>query len=145
VFSILELLDTLKDDTYFQKKFNAKWEVDKINRTRNDKDLNLEELRQIADNLNAFFLEHRFIETFDITADGWNVARTLAHASNISALDAIHLATAYQAGCDIIVTHDQAFIKNARMLLKFDPRVKMRIAEPEKVELELKKLGFRKI
>ncbi len=145
VFLIMELLDIEKDDRFFIKKMGLNYEIDKINRLKYDKDLNREDFDNIFKYFSNFFSEtYKFIKIVNLSEEGWNWAFRISHYSNLSAPDSVHLATALDK-CNILVTNDDSFIKNAKIFLKQEnlKSKKFEICKPSDVIKILSKMNFK--
>ncbi len=119
IFSIMELTDTEKDSIFFNKKMRIGWDINKILRLRQQKDLNTGDLKEAEEIVKSFFEEYKFVEIVNLEGGkAWDLALKISSTSNLSAPDAIHLATAWQSNCDIIVTSDEFFIKEGSKILK---------------------------
>ena len=135
-FALMEALDVEKDNMFIFNKLKEGFTFKKILRKRSEKDLPKNDLENIYNKLyNSFFISYKFVQFFWLTKIGWEKAIELCRKTNISAPDIIHLATAIEAGCDILVTSDEIFCKNA---IKFIPS-----SLPENFREELKKLNFK--
>jgi len=134
-FSYMEVLDIMQDNRFIYDKVSQGYPLKKIMRMRYDKDLSEETLDNIFDQFeNKFLIPYKSMNLFDLTDHGWEIAVGICSASNISAPDSIHLATALEAGCDLLVTSDESFRKNASI---FTPA-----CLPEKFKKTLKELEF---
>lgn len=129
IFSVMELLDIQKDDLYFLKRLQRGEEINQILRTRYDKNLTKEDFEQIKEEIKNFIEKHKFINFMPLSGDGWNQAASICSLSNISAADSLHLATALQTGCELLVTSDEVFIKNAKKLISAH-KLKLKICRP---------------
>lgn len=120
IFSLMELLDTKKDDLFFSKKLSQKMEINEILRRRRNKDLNMYDLEELSKYLELrFFKTYPFIQPVNITRDeSWSLALSISASSNLSANDTVHLVTAWESKCNILVTNDEQFIKSATSLLR---------------------------
>ncbi len=138
-FSIMELIDTEKDDRFFIKKLGDKEEINKIVRFRYTKDLAEDDLDQILNGVVSFF-ELYDIEYRELTDIGWNNAFQICHGTNLSATDSIHFAIGL--AYDVIVTTDEFFIKAGRKYIeKYE--LKAKICKPSEVMKILKQIGFK--
>ena len=144
IFTIMELVDVEKDDIFFTKKITRGWEINHILRQRYDKDLNREDFDEVTKRIRNFFENYNFIELVTLTNEGWDLALDISSHSNLFAPDVIHLATAWQAKCNVIITSDEQFLKESKKILK-RRRVwrKLRICKPNQIKETLKELGIR--
>lgn len=113
-FAVMEVLDVRKENAFIFKKLSEGHTLKKILRLRYEKDLSEETLQDVYNKVyNKFFIPYKFIQFFWLTKEGWDKAIEICANSNISTSDCIHVATALEAGCDILVTSDESFEKNA--------------------------------
>jgi predicted nucleic acid-binding protein len=99
------------------------------------KNLSPDELTDIQERIDALFAEsYPFVEFFSLEKAGWDRALELKATTNISAPDCIHVATAIEAGCDVLITLD-AFLKK-----EAEPFINS--CSPEQANKTLQKLGF---
>ncbi len=136
-FTMMELSDLQKDTLFFQKTvIGKKWDVDRFLRERRKKILSEESYTEVNDYLNATTVRLPFIKFFNLSEDGWKIAQFISSHSNLSATDTLHLATAYSAGSNALVTNDQEFIKfGNEVLQKSKRRDDIVICTPEKVSI----------
>jgi len=154
IFAIMELIDIEQEDRFLHKKaFIEKWSLDKIFTSRKQRDLTTKEFSEVDKYIREFTeRNYKFIKLEGLTDEGWSLAIYMATNSNLNAADVIHLVTAWQAGCSIIVTRDEFFIKEARKLLKREKlengrRVwsELRVCKPKDVKKNLKAMGYRNL
>jgi len=117
-FAIMEILDVEQDDLFFQIKVSEGNTVADVLRIRRQRDLSRERLdnisRRIAGKLR---IAYGYIDYWELDSEGFDHAVELARTTNISASDCIHLATALELGCDVLVTTDQFFEREAKQYL----------------------------
>lgn len=134
-FTLMEILDVEQDDMFFQIKVSEGHTVADVLRIRRQRDLSEERLdsisRRIHDRLR---IAYGYIDYWELDSNGFDHAVELARITNITATDCLHLATALEAGCDLLVTTDEFFAKEAQEYLP--------TSLPEQVETELRNLGF---
>lgn len=133
-FSYMEVLDIMQENKFIYEKMSEGYPLKKILRMRNDRDLSSATLNKILEVVKNRFFKRYKIYFYDLSPDGWSLALGLGSDSNISAPDCIHLATAMEAGCDLLITSDETFCNKA---IDFMPT-----SLPEKFEDALKKIGF---
>lgn len=144
IFSFMELIDIEKDDIFLTKKLTKGWEINHILRQRYDKDLKNDDFNECGERIKNFFEKYRFILPVGLTNEGWDLALNISSQSNLSAPDVIHLATAWQSKCNIIVSSDENLIKNGeRILTEKDVWKSFKICRPNEVFKTLTKLGFK--
>lgn len=134
-FAIMEVLDIEQDDLFFQIKVSEGNTVADVLRIRRQRDLSKQLLDKISKRIEEKLrIAYSYIQYWELKVEGFDRAVELARGSNISAPDCIHLATALEVGCDILVTSDEFFMKEAKQYLP--------TSLPEGVEDELQNLGF---
>jgi len=134
-FAIMEILDVEQDDLFFQIKVSEGNTVADVLRIRRQRDLPKRLLDKISNRIEEKLrIAYKHIQYWELDSEAFDHAVELARQSNISATDCIHLATAIEAGCDVLVTTDEFFMKEAK---KYIPT-----SLPETVEEELRKLSF---
>jgi len=134
-FAVMEMLDIEQEDTFFRVKVaqgtTARWAM----RNRTKRDLSKTGLadihKRIRDKLAALY---DFIDYWELTPEGFDQAVKFAAESNIRAPDCVHLATAVEAGCDLLVTTDEFFAEEAKQYLP--------TSLPGRVEEELRSIDF---
>ena len=140
-FTLMELYDIEKDDLFFNKKLRQGWDINKIIRSRNHKDLNQFDMNEIEDKIRIFYKEYPVNFHVLEGVEGWTLANEICASTNLSAPDSIHLAVAIGSTCHVLVTSDQEFINEGRKFLQQTNREnKMRMSTPDIVEDTLKKL-----
>lgn len=134
-FAIMEILDVEQDDLFFQIKVSEGNTVGDVLRIRRQRDLSEERLDKISSRIHdKLRISYGYIDYWELDSQGFDHAVELARTTNISAPDCIHLATALELGCDVLVTTDEFFMKEAKRFL--------RTSLPETIEEELRNLGF---
>lgn len=148
-FLAMELADYKKDSLFIiDKAIEKKWEMRKILRETYNKDLKRGDFEKVFDWFNGFRQEYKNIELYDFlkTSDDWQGAQEISFNSNLNAPDAIHLTSAILGAiggyCQIMITNDQNFIKEARRIIndyKLTRKIKILTVS------EVKKKFFKKI
>lgn len=134
-FAIMEALDAEQDDRFFQIKVSEGHTVGEVLRIRRQRDLPRQLLNKISQKIEGKLrIAYSHIQYWELKVEGFDRAVELARGSNISAPDCIHLATALEVGCDILITSDDFFMKEAKQYLP--------TSLPEGAEDELRNLGF---
>jgi predicted nucleic acid-binding protein len=116
---MMEALGVRQEYLYIMNELQRGERVDKILRNRGQRNLSNTNLITVYNELLYSFYE-RYKDTLDywyLTQRGWENATLIMTKINISAMDAIHVATAVEAGCDRFVSSDTALIKNAKSLI----------------------------
>jgi predicted nucleic acid-binding protein len=144
ILTAMELTDTEKDSIYFNKKMRT-WDVNTIIRSRHEKDLGQEDLKEAKDSVKAFFTENSFIKFVNLVGEkAWDLALTYSSNSNLFAPDVIHLVTAWTSGCSVLLTSDEFFIKEGNKILKKEGVLdRLRICRPKDLSNTLEDLGFK--
>lgn len=142
IHTLMELLDTAKDRSFLMKSVIKKWvDVGTFLSERKRKNLSSNDLDEIAEELNNFFIDHNFIEFMNIDTEVWNDVKDIAEKTNLHSSDVLHLALARMWGCHILVTHDTFFIKEGNRILKEAKMYsKLRICNVDKVEETLNEI-----
>jgi len=131
----MELLDVEQDDRFFQIEVAKKRTVASVLRDRYKRNLPEADRKAIENQVQSFLtVRHPFIGYFHLSALGFNIASGLCANTNISAPDCLHLATALEAGCDVLVTTDNHLLEEAKAYIE--------ACHPEKIHELLTKLGF---
>lgn len=140
IHTLMELFDIARERAFLMKLVIKKWvDVSTFLRERRRMNLNRSELNEVADELNNFFITHKNIEFLDITEEVWNDVKRIVENSNSHSSDALHLALALMYQCDVLVTHDDFFIKEGNKLLKESKQYySLRICDVPEVENALK-------
>lgn len=121
--TMMELADLQKDTLFFQKTvIGKKWDVDKFLRKRKQKDISSDDFESLEQYLNTATTRLPFIKFADLSDEGWKIAQYITSHSPLSAVDTIHLSTAYSAGSNFLITNDSLFIKAGNEILKKSKR-----------------------
>lgn len=120
VFGLMELADLEQEELFLKKKtYIEREDLDTIFSKRKRRDLNKEDLEKSSKYLNDFWEDYKkIVNLADLNQEGWGLALNLGANSNLNATDVLHLATAWQNKCNILVTRDEFFIKEASKILK---------------------------
>jgi predicted nucleic acid-binding protein len=142
LFLLMELSDTKKDDLFFLEAINKKWEFKKIMRERGNPCLEEHHFKKISEYTDNLEETYSFLNKLLLSEEGWQVALSISSYSNIWSSDAIHLATALSNDCDLLITSDSQFNKEANKIVRKFKQYGLRIVEVEEaqkiVEEELK-------
>lgn len=134
-FAVMELLDVEQDDRFFILEVTKRRTVAGVLRDRYKRKLPEGERKSIEKKVKSFLdVRYPFIQYFHLTAEGFNRASGLCANTNISAPDCLHLATALEAGCDILVTTDDHFLDEAKDYIE--------ACQPEHIHEALVRLRF---
>jgi len=135
VFAVMELLDVEQDDRFFILEVTKGRPVSNVLRERYARNLPQGERNSIEKKVRDFLdVRYPFIQYFHLAAEGFNRASGLCANTNMSAPDCLHLATALDAGCDVLITNDEHFLKEAKDYIE--------ACKPEHVHKVLTGLGF---
>lgn len=134
-FAVMELLDVEQDDRFFILEVTKGRTVASVLRERYKRNLDESERKGIENTVKDFLnIRYPFIQYFHLTADGFNRASGLCIKTNLSAPDCLHLTTALEASCDILVTTDDHFLEEAKVYIE--------ACTPEQLHAGLNRLGF---
>lgn len=153
IFGLMELIGIEKEDIFIRRKhYIEKATLDELISARRNLDLKSDEFEKCYQYIQQFMDNYSFVEIRGLDNDGWSLAAVIATNCNLHATDVIHLATAWQADCDIIVTNDTFFIKEAARYLKKDRLDSgestwsvLRVCEPKNCYSVLKDMGYANI
>ncbi len=135
IFAFMELFDISQDNKYVLNQLQVGVHIKKAYKSLDQKNLSEVDLKNIQETIrDSFSIKYPSIKYYDFEKETWTKALDLKAATNISAPDIIHLATAIELKCDILVTLDNFFKKEA------EPYIKTWL--PEQVDKILKELGF---
>jgi predicted nucleic acid-binding protein len=116
-FAQMEALDVEQEHAWFLAKLRAGEHTEKLLRGRYKRDLTKRQLRLASKRFFTTLVERAVQDNVRWIALGkqeTEQAMTLAAETNISAPDCLHVATALQAGCDVLVTSDDGLRDAAR-------------------------------
>lgn len=137
-FTYLELLDKEAEDYFAHKELKNKKTFDEIRRNIYDRNLKKSELKVVLEETTEKIStsKSKNIELFSLyylNDEGWNLAMDLMSEINIHAGDAVHLATAIQSDCDVLLTKDSYLLNNAKQkIVCMTPKEFMDKIEEEK-------------
>lgn len=143
-FTMMELADLEQDTIFFHNTVaRKKWDVDRFLRERKQKTLTKSDFDDLENYLTNVLVRLPFLSYFNLSGDGWELARESASRSVLSAVDSIHLATAYSSMSELIVTNDTNFIKHGNVILQGSKRKgKIKVCLPEKVVETAQEMGL---
>jgi len=134
-FAVMEVLDVEQDDRFFVLEVTSGRTVASVLRDRYKRKLPESEQTSIEKKVRDFLnVRYPFIQYFHLTVEGFDRATGLCANTNISAPDCLHLATALEAGCDVLVTTDDHFMEEAKEYID--------ACQPEHAHDVLIRLGF---
>ncbi len=144
-FTMMELMDIEKEHSFFLKKIMKGLEINKILRTRNDRDLNTSDLNEITEQIKILRETYGFVELIVIIKnEGWQVAVDICNQTNISAPDSLHLASAIGSGCNFFITSDNFLKKEGNKFFSSaktpkGSKINFKIIEPNEAIKEIEK------
>lgn len=134
-FTVMEVLDVVQDHRWFVREVAERHRpVSSVVRERHRRKLTEETLRTARRDVGQFLGTYGFIQYFYLNEDGFNRAAGLCAVTNMSAPDCLHVATAVEAGCDLLVTSDDQVVQEAPDFID--------VARPEEAKQKLRELGF---
>lgn len=147
VFGLMELVDIEQENIFVNLRYFAwKRSLDEVYSSRRTRDLGRKELENSFQYIEQFRSNYSFIDIVGLDDDGWSLAIVVASTSNLTASDVIQLASAWQADCDVVVTDDIFFIKEAKRYLKkegiWDA---LKVCRPEDCYSALEEMGYTNI
>ena len=147
IFGLMELVDVEQESMFINLRyFIEKQTLDEVYSSRRTRDLGQKELEKSFKYIEKFLNDHSFVELVGLDDDGWSLAIFVASHSNLHASDGIHLASAWQNDCDLVVTNDTSFIKEAKRYLKeegiWDA---LKVCEAKDCYSALEKMGYANI
>lgn len=135
MFTLMELSEIRQDNKFIYNQLGLGTHIKRAFRSLDQKNLSLEDLKNTQDRIDTLFSEnYPFVEFFWLEKAGWDRALDLKATTNISAPDCLHVATAIEAGCDVLVTLDNFLKKEAKVFIES--------CLPEQVNRTLQNLGF---
>ena len=117
IFSVMELIDEEKDDTFFNNHLRKGEEITSIMRTKNQRDLKIDDFNELSEIIKNFLATYNFIKFVTLAGEGWTTAFDVCKLSNLDADDSIHLASAIGTS-DILLTSDSFFKKEGTQLIE---------------------------
>lgn len=135
VFTLMELSEIRQDNKFIYNQLGLGTHIKKAYRSLDQKNLSPYDLKDIQESIDILFPEnYPFVEFFSLERTGWDRALELKATTNISAPDSIHVATAIEAGCDVLITLDTFLKKEAEAFIIS--------CLPEQTNKTLRDLGF---
>ena len=126
-FTRMEALERLQESDWVRREVlkRREWRAirNELNRGMDLDPLNTRALNRLA---KAFYEalipldEAGVLEITPLNENGWELASELAAGTHVSAADCIHVATALQQGCHLLVTSDQQLRRAAGGRIKTD-------------------------
>jgi len=115
-FTMLEVLADMQESAYVLKALGRGWTIAEIIRRRAQRKLSPDDLEEAYESVyNGYIIPYgKHVEVYYLTSEGWRLARELMTRINLSANDAIHVATAIDNECDFFITSDTDLIRNIK-------------------------------
>ena len=134
-YTVLELLDIRQEESFVQNRLNEGLTLSQAYRRLGSRRwgklaLKVGQLQTIYDELTERLQRYPFITYQRPLSQLWNDAEDYLAATNIGAVDSIHLATSIGVNCHVLVTRDQDFQKIAKEFIPTEA--------PEAVEMALR-------
>ena len=124
-FLAMEMADYKKESLFvIDKAIEKKWEMRKIIRATDKKDLRRGDFEKVYEWFNEFQQDYKNIDLYDFlkTSDDWQLAQAISFNSNLTAPDAIHLASAMLGSlanfCQVLITHDELLSKEGVKIIQ---------------------------
>jgi predicted nucleic acid-binding protein len=118
ILSACELIDIEQEFIHWTNMFAKRYTPDEILRKRKSKLLSLEQREDAIEKVKVFFRQYP-IETYELDKNGWNIALEILRDLNVTAIDAIHIATAKETECIFFVSNDEELGKEARKIIRW--------------------------
>ena len=115
-YAVCELMDIEQEFLHVGNLLLKRYTLDEIIRRKKSKRLSQEQREDAIDKVRDFFKQYK-IEQFTLEEKGWETAYTILRDLNVSAPDAIQLATAKEANCSIFISNDEELGKEAQKIL----------------------------
>lgn len=141
-FAFMEMIDTEQDYAYAKARYQAKEDYVQICRGRHCRTMSLSDLRNTELTFRSFYEQYPFICPVSLDATGWDLALHIASSTNIFAPDAIHLATAWMCGCDLLISNDSFFVSESKKLLDHENVSRFAVCPADKAKRTMQKMGF---
>jgi len=134
-FLAMELADYKKESLFIiDKSIEKKWEMRKIIRATDKKDLRRGDFEKVYEWFNEFRKDYKNINLYDFlkNSDHWQLAQEISFNSNLAAPDVIHLTSAMLGSvagyCQVLITHDELLTKEGKRIIRdYEIRTKLTI------------------
>ena len=124
-FLAMEMADYKKESLFvIDKAIEKRWEMRKIIRATDKKDLRRGDFEKVYEWFNEFRQDYKNIDLYDFlkNSDDWQLAQAISFNSNLAAPDAIHLASAMLGSvasyCQVLITHDELLSKEGKRIVQ---------------------------
>ena len=136
IFTLLELWNIEKQEAFFFKAIRKGSDLNTIIRNRHQMYLNESDLNEINEELDRFFAEYNQITTVQLAQEGWKFAFAIARTTSIGPADILQLATALGEKCDVLISNDSYFSKEAKKFVSANDFL-LQILDSRQAELSL--------
>ena len=137
VLSIMELINVEKDHLFFNKGLLKGEEVSSILRKKSERNLKIDELNDLGNEISNLLESYKFIEFVNISGVGWDMAFGICRVGNLDVDDSIHLASAMGSNCDILVTLDVFLKKEGTRIIRGHNEVAKKDTNFKNISLEI--------
>lgn len=124
-FLAMELADYKKESLFvIDKAIEKKWEIRKIIRATDKKDLRRGDFEKVYEWFNEFRQDYKSIDLYDFlkNSNDWQLAQEISFNSNLAAPDVIHLTSAMLGSvagyCQVLITHDEMLSKEGKRIIQ---------------------------
>lgn len=124
-FLAMELADYKKESLFvIDKAIEKKWEMRKIIRATDKKDLRRGDFEKVYEWFNEFRQDYKSINLYDFlkNSNDWQLAQEISFNSNLTAPDVIHLTSAMLGSvagyCQVLITHDEMLSKEGKRIIQ---------------------------
>jgi len=124
-FLAMELADYKKESLFvIDKAIEKRWEMRKIIRATDKKDLRRGDFEKVYEWFNEFRQDYKSIDLYDFlkNSNDWQLAQEVSFNSNLAAPDVIHLTSAMLGSvagyCQIMITHDEMLSKEGKRIIQ---------------------------
>lgn len=134
LFASMEAYDAQQEATYLTSRIRRGLSGEQVWRNRRERDLAPQVLGKIARRVGrAIDRVAPSIKWVVLDDEGWDLATDLAASTNITAADCLHLAAALITDCDVLLSSDKFFCREAQESLA--------VASPEDMMAVISRLG----
>ena len=124
-FLAMELADYKKESLFvIDKAIEKRWEMRKIIRATDKKDLRRGDFEKVYEWFNEFRQDYKSIDLYDFlkNSNDWQLAQEVSFNSNLAAPDVIHLTSAMLGSvagyCQVMITHDEMLSKEGKRIIQ---------------------------
>jgi len=124
-FLAMELADYKKESLFvIDKAIEKRWEMRKIIRATDKKDLRRGDFEKVYEWFNEFRQDYKNIDLYDFlkNSNDWQLAQEISFNSNLVASDVIHLTSAILGSvagyCQVLITHDELLSKEGKRIIQ---------------------------